>query len=80
MNSDDEIRAAAAGRSFRLLEQIASGLLLLVLAALGWMIVATYNPEWGRLASLEIEVILVVGLLLAALLMVSLVALIHTQK
>jgi len=80
MNSDDEIRAFAPGKSFRLLEQIASGLLLLVLAVLGWMIVATYNPEWGRLASLEIEVILVVSLLLAALLLVSVVALIHTRK
>ncbi len=54
--------------------------MLLVLAALGWMIVAAYVPEWGRLATLEFEVIAVVGLLLATLLLVSLVALLHTRK
>ena len=68
---------SAAGR---LLERAAAGLLLLVLAALGWMIVASYNPEWGRLASLELEVVLVVGLLLAALVLVSVVALLHTRR
>jgi hypothetical protein len=63
----------------RLLERATAGLLLLVLAALGWMIVASYNPDWGRLASLELEVVLVVGLLLAALVLVSVVALMHTR-
>jgi hypothetical protein len=62
-----------------LLERVTAGLLLLVLAALGWMIVVSYNPEGGRLASLELEVVLVVGLLLAALGLVSVVALIHTR-
>ncbi|MGE5193622.1 MAG: hypothetical protein ACM3U2_14095 [Deltaproteobacteria bacterium] len=64
----------------RLLERAAAGLLLLVLAALGWMIVASYIPEWGRLGSLDLEVVLVVGLLLATLILVSVVALLHTRR
>jgi hypothetical protein len=68
---------SAAGR---LLERATAGLLVLVLAALGWMIIASYAPEWGRLGSLELEVILVVTLLLATLLLVSIVALLHTRK
>jgi hypothetical protein len=63
-----------------LLERTAAGLLLIVLAALGWMISASYIPEWGRLESLELEVLLIVGLLLATLLLVSVVALLHTRK
>ncbi len=64
----------------RLLERTAAGLLLLVMAALGWMSVASYVPEWGRLESLDLEVFLVVGLLLATLLLVSVVALLHTRQ
>jgi hypothetical protein len=68
---------SAAGR---LLERATAGLLLLVLGALGWMIIASYKPDWGRLESLELEVVLIVGLLLATLLLVSIVALLHTRK
>ena len=80
MNSNDDSAVAASGWLYRLLEQTASAILLLVLAALGWMVVAATFPEWGRLASLEVEVIGIVGLLLAALLLVSIVALLHTRK
>jgi hypothetical protein len=80
MNSDDDLASGPPGLLYRLLEQLASAVLLLVLAALGWMIVAASFPESGRLASLEGEVLGVVGLLLAALLLVSLVALLHTRK
>ena len=80
MNPEDDNRIAAPGLLYRLLEQTASSVLFLVLAALGWMTVAAYFPEWGRLASLEVEVIGLVGLLLAALLLVSVVALLHTRK
>ena len=66
--------------AYRLLERVAAAALLLVLATLAWMTVAAYMPEWGRPVSLEIEVILVIVLLLAALLLVSIVALLHTRK
>jgi len=65
---------------YRLFERAVAGLLLLVLAALGWMTLASYNPEWGRLGNLELEVLLIVGLLLATLALVSVVALLHTRK
>jgi hypothetical protein len=65
---------------FRLIEGVASGVLLLVLAALGWMIVAAYFPQLGRIASIEAEVIFIAALLLAALLFVSVVALLHTRR
>jgi hypothetical protein len=80
MNPDDDLRVAAPGWLYRLLEQLASAILLLVLAALGWMILAASFPEWGRLASLEVEVMGIVGLLVAALVAVSVVALLHTRK
>jgi len=79
MKTDEDNRASPT-RIFRLIEGVASGVLLLVLAALGWMIVAAYVPEWGRLASLEFEVIFIVALLLAALILVSVVALLHTKR
>lgn len=80
MHPDNDVPVAQPGLLYRLLEQTASTILLLVLAALGWMVAAAYRPEWGRLASLELEVIGIVSLLLAALLLVSVVALLHTRK
>ena len=80
MKSNDDTPAVSSGWLYRLLERIASTILLLVLVALGWIIVAVSVPEWGRLASLETEVIGIVGLLLAALIAVSVVALLHTRK
>jgi hypothetical protein len=61
------------------LEWLTEGVLLLVVAALGWMIAVAYEPNWGRLASVEVEVVIVLALLVAALLLVSLVSLLHTR-
>lgn len=80
MKTNDDIRDSERTPIYRLIEGVASGALLLVLSALGWMIVAAYVPEWGRFASLEFEVVLIIGLLLAALLLVSVVALWHTRR
>ena len=66
-------------RWLRLLEWLAGGVLLSVVIALSWATLAAYRPTWLRLLSLEIEVLVVVGLLVAALLLVSVVALLHTQ-
>lgn len=70
---------AAAGSVFRVLERITAAALLLVLLALGWMIVMAFQPHQARLASTDQEVLVVVGLLLLALILVSLVALFHTD-
>jgi len=66
--------------SYPWLELIASGVLRMVLAAVVWMIAVAYFPQWGRMASVELEVIAIVTLLVAALGLVSIVALLHTRK
>jgi hypothetical protein len=63
----------------RLLELVAAGVLLAVVAALGWMIVVAYLPATMRLPSLEMEIVIILVLLSAALLLVSLIALLHTR-
>lgn len=81
MNNGETISTAMTPHpSYRLLEFIASGVLRMVLAAICWMIAVSYYPDWGRMASLELEVIAIVSLLVAALGLVSVVALLHTRK
>jgi hypothetical protein len=62
------------------LERLTGVVLLAVLTALSWMIFVSYAPEALRLATVEAEVWLVLGLLTAALLLVSVVALWHTHR
>lgn len=66
-------------RGQALLERLTVAVLLAVVAALGWMTLAAYAPDELRLPSLELEVVLVLGILGAALILVSLVALLHTR-
>jgi hypothetical protein len=61
------------------LERLTTAVLLLVVLALGWIVLAAYQSDWARLAAVEVEVVLVLALLTAALLLVSLVALLHTR-
>src|SRR5262249_55358723 len=63
----------------RLLESVTMLVLLAVVLVLGWMIAASYAPEALRLASANVEIIVIVGVLAAALLLVSVVALLHTR-
>ena len=69
------------GPRFPLLERLTAAVLLLVVAALGWVVVAADQPQWAwaRLASVEVEVAVVLGLLVSALLLVSVLALRHTR-
>jgi len=64
----------------RALERITGLVLLLVLAVVGWLTLAAYRPEWGRVGRLEAEVAAVVALLAVALALVSLLALVHTRR
>ena len=66
--------------TYPLLERITGLVLVLVVVALGWMVVVAYEPTWLRFAALQVEVIVVVALLSAALALVSLVALLHTRS
>jgi energy-coupling factor transporter transmembrane protein EcfT len=62
------------------LERLTGTILLVVLAALAWMVSAAIWPGFGRLPSVEHEVVLMLALLATALLLVSLVALLHTRR
>ena len=63
----------------KLLELVASGVLLLVILSLGWIMLVAARPAWIRLPTLELEVLLVLGLLTGSLLLVSVVALRQTR-
>jgi hypothetical protein len=67
-------------REYPWLERATAAVLLLVLAALGWMVLAAWHPEWGNWVATEVQVGVVLALLAAALLLVSLTALLHTRS
>jgi len=64
---------------FPLLEWLTTAVLLLVLLSLCWMVLAAAWPEGTEAATLDVQVWIVVVLLSAALLLVSIVALLHTR-
>jgi hypothetical protein len=69
-----------SNRKYPWLERLTATVLLLVLAALVWMVLATWRPEWSQQVALEVQVWVVLGLLVAALLLVSVTALLHTRS
>jgi hypothetical protein len=63
------------------LERVTAAVLVAVLLAVVWMVVvADQSLPWLRLPTVEAEVVVVVGLLTLALVLVSVVALLHTRK
>ena len=62
-----------------MLERVTATVLVLVLAALGWMAGADLLPASWRLLSLEAEILAVLGLLSLALFLVSILALLQTR-
>jgi len=62
------------------LERLTALVLLLVLVAVVWMVGVAVQPEWLRLSSPEMEAMIVLVLLTTALILVSVVALLHTRK
>ncbi len=69
-----------AGSRSPWLERITAVVLLAVVLSLGWTVMVAHQPQWLRLPSLELEITVVLGLLSAALLLVSVVALLHTRS
>jgi hypothetical protein len=61
------------------LERLTTGVLLVFIMTLAWIITVAYIPGFCRLMTVECEVILMLVLLVAALGLVSLVALLHTR-
>ena len=76
----DQDRQPKASSSLRLLERFTAVVLVAVVIALGWMLLAAYVPDLFRLASVATEVIAMVALLSTALILVSVVALLHTRN
>jgi len=62
-----------------LLERVAAIVLLLLNLALGWIVFVSWQPKWLRLPSIQLEVLLILGVLTGALLLVSIVALRQTR-
>ena len=79
MTGDGPENLPPNGRRFRLLERVTAGVLLLVVALLGWILLAAYQPEEARWAAEEVQVLVALGMLSAALVLVSVVALLHTR-
>jgi hypothetical protein len=65
---------------YPVLERATALVLLLVLLALAWMALAACFPEWDGPLALDVQVGLVLALLTAALVLVSIVALLHTRS
>jgi hypothetical protein len=70
----------SAGRRYAWLEGLTAGVLVAVVVSLGWMILSAYQPDWVSWGSTEVQVVVICALLLAALLLVSVVALLHTRS
>jgi hypothetical protein len=62
-----------------LLERITAVVLVLVLGSLGWMIVAAYWPELASSVGMEAQITVILALLGAALVLVSVLALLRTR-
>jgi hypothetical protein len=67
-------------RDYPWLERGTSLVLLLVLLAVAGMVLASVRPQWCAWVALEVQVWIVVGLLVMGLVLVSLVALLHTRS
>jgi len=67
------------GVGFALLERLTAIVLLLVVASLGWILVAAYQPDWVGAQAEEKQAVVILVLLATALGLVSVVALLHTR-
>jgi hypothetical protein len=67
-------------RRYPLLERATALVLLLVVLAVGWMVLAACLPEWGAWVALDVQVGVVLALMTTALVLVSVVALLHTRR
>lgn len=67
-------------KSTSFLDRLTGVVLFLVLLAIGWMVLVTLVPSAPHPLGVETEVILMIALLSASLILVSVVALLHTRK
>jgi hypothetical protein len=62
------------------LERLTAVVLVVVIAVVGWMVCVAAEPRWLRLRSVEEEAVAVLGILSLALVLVTVVALLHTRR
>lgn len=80
MKDEHNTTGKASRPTFLILEYVTAGVLLLVLGSLAWMSLAAYRPAAAGAVVSEPLVVGAIVLLLAALGLVSIVALLHTRK
>lgn len=62
------------------IERVTAVVLIAVVAALGWLTAAAVVPQLGQTHPAPWQVIAILALLVASLVLVSLVALLHTRR
>jgi hypothetical protein len=72
--------AGRRGHGTAPLERLTAAVLVCVLVSLGWMALAACQPGLSAAVALPVQVVVVVALLVAALALVSTVALLHTRS
>jgi hypothetical protein len=75
-----DANAASGPAAIRWLEHLTALVLILVIGALGWIVVMACQPAWWEAIALDAQIVIVLGLLVAALGLVSIVALVHTRS
>jgi ethanolamine permease len=78
--TQSHVAHADANRPTKPIDFATAALLLLVLAAVAWMVFVPHLPDSFRLSYVETEVRIVIALLTAAVGLVSLVSLLHTRQ
>ncbi len=78
-NRETAPTGAPANSRSPLLERITAAALLSVVVALAWIITAAFAPGLASFLPVEGEVIVILLLLIAALVLVSVVSLLHTR-
>jgi ethanolamine permease len=64
----------------RLLASVSGFVLLLLLLALAWVTIAAWQPAWGHWVALRAQIGILLALLIAALVLISCMALLHTRR
>ena len=75
-----DANASNGPSALRWLEHLTALVLILVIGALGWIVMMACQPAWYEAIALDAQIVVVLGLLAAALGLVSVVALVHTRS
>lgn len=79
-HAGDHKNGSSGSTALRWLKHATALILILVIGALGWIVGGACQPGWGQAIALEAQIVIVLGLLIAALGLVSVVALVQTRS